>query len=153
MENENKTLNYENKALTYFSLLWGIIYLAIGSLQVLKGVRLLPDNFISSSLLPPEIAGGLVLAVVGAVYLYGTLEFSKGSSAGKAYAYIGITLSMLFGALYFLTFTADLINAWALFSDGFEQWTPLDGFKPALYLGLLSLAIYTGCEERFRLQE
>ncbi|MCO5382370.1 MAG: hypothetical protein NHB15_10030 [Methanosarcina barkeri] len=85
--------------------------------------------------------------------MYGTIEFSKGSSAGKAYAYVGIILSLLFGALYFLTFTADIINAWVLFADGFEKWTPLDGFKPALYLGLLSLAIYTGWEEKFRLKE
>lgn len=142
-----------NKTLTYFTLLWGVIYLAIGSLQILKGAKLLPDNFISANLLPPEIAGGLVLAVVGAVYLYGTLEFSKGSSEGRAYAYVGIVLSMLFGVLYFLTFTADIINAWVLFADGFEQWTPLSDFKPALYLGLFSLAIYTSWENKFRFNE
>ncbi|MCO5382369.1 MAG: hypothetical protein NHB15_10025 [Methanosarcina barkeri] len=55
MENENETLNYEDKALTYFSLLWGIMYLAIGSLQVLKGAELLPDGFISASLLPRRL--------------------------------------------------------------------------------------------------
>ncbi|WP_269849608.1 hypothetical protein [Methanosarcina horonobensis] len=100
----------KNKALTGFTLLWGIIYLVIGSLQVLKGAGLLPENFISVNLLPPEIAGGLALAVVGAVYLYGTIEFSKGSFEGKAYAYVGIVLSLLFGALYLLTFIADLIT-------------------------------------------
>lgn len=143
----------KNKALTYFTLLWGITYLAIGSLQVLKGAGLLPKNFIASNLLPPEIAGGLVLVVVGAVYLHGTVEFSKNSSEGRAYAYVGIVLSMLFGALYSLNFIADLINAWVLFAEGFEEWTPLVDFKPALYLGLLSLAIYTGWENKFKLQE
>jgi hypothetical protein len=143
----------KNKALTYFTLLWGMLYLSIGSLQVLKGAKLLPDDFLSTNLIPPEIAGGLVLAVVGAIYLYGTIEFSKNSFEGKAYAYVGIILSILFGILYFLTFTADIINAWVLFAEGFEEWTPLVDFKPALYLGLLSLAIYAGWEKRFRLQE
>jgi len=146
MENKN------NKALT-FTLLWGTLYLLAGLLQVIKGAGILPSNFISADLLPPEIAGGLVLAVIGAVYLHGTIEFSKGSFEGKAYVYVGIILSLLFGMLYFLTFVADLINAWMLDTDGFEQWTPLAGFKPALYLGLLSLAIYTGWEKKFRLQE
>lgn len=143
----------KNKALIYFTLLWGITYLAIGSLQVLKGAGLLPENFITATLLPPEIAGGLVLAVVGAVYLYGTIELSKDPTEGRAYAYVGIVLSMLFGALYFLTFTADLINARVLFAEGFEEWTLLVDFKPALYLGLLSLVIYTGWENKFKLQE
>ena len=143
----------KNKALTYFTLLWGTLYLSIGSLQVLKGAKLLPDDFMSTNLIPPEIAGGPVLAVVGAIYLYGTIEFSKNSFEGKAYAYVGIILSILFGILYFLTFTANIINAWVLFAEGFEEWTPLVDFKPALYLGLLSLAIYAGWEKRFRLQE
>jgi hypothetical protein len=143
----------KNKALTYFTLLWGIVYLSIGSLQVLKGAKLLHHDFLSTNLIPPEITGGLVLAVVGAIYLYGTIEFSKNSFEGRAYAYVGIILSILFGILYFLTLTADIINAWVLFAEGFEEWTPLVDFKPALYLGLLSLAIYAGWEKRFRLQE
>ena len=146
MENKNKTL-------TYFTLLWGIIYLVIGSLQVLKGSGLLPENFISANLLPPEIADGLVLVVLGAVYLYGTIEFSRGSFEGKAYAYVGIVLSLLFGALYLLTFIADIINARVLFAEGFEEWTLLSGIKPALYLGLISLAVYTAGGKTFRLQD
>lgn len=157
MENNKETLTYlmENKkeTLTYFTFLWGMIYLAIGILQVLKGANLLSNDFISSSLFPPEIAGGLVLAIIGAVYLYGTIEFSKSYVEGRAYAYVGIILSIIFGALYFLTFTANLVNAWVLFAEGFEQWTPLSELKPALYLGLLSLVIYSGWENKFRLQE
>jgi hypothetical protein len=143
----------QNKALAYFASLWGAIYFVIGGLQILKGTGLLPYDLISASLLPPEIAGGLVLAVIGSVYLYGTIEFSKSSIDGKAYAYVGIVLSLLFGALYLLTFIADLINTRVLAADGFEQWAPLDGIKPALYLGLISLAVYTGWENKFKLEE
>jgi hypothetical protein len=146
MENKNKNL-------TYFTLLWGVMYVILGLLQALKGAKLLPDDFLSVNLLPPELAGGLVLALVGAVYLYGTLEFSKGSFEGRAYAYVGIVLSILFGIIYFLTFAADLINAWVLFAEGFEQWTPLADFKPALYLGLLSVVVYAGWKKEFRLQD
>ncbi|AKB52527.1 hypothetical protein MSBRW_3274 [Methanosarcina barkeri str. Wiesmoor] len=146
MENKNKNL-------TYFTLLWGVMYMILGLLQALKGAKLLPDDFLSVNLLPPELAGGLVLALVGAVYLYGTLEFSKGSFEGRAYAYVGIVLSILFGIIYFLTFAADLSNAWVLFAEGFEQWTPLVDFKPALYLGLLSVVVYAGWKKEFRLQD
>lgn len=146
MENKNKNL-------AYFTLLLGIMYVISGILQTLKGAKLLPDDFISTNLFPPELAGGLVLVVVGAVYLYGTLEFSKSSHEGRAYAYVGIVLSILFGIVYFLTFTADLINAWVLFAEGFEQWTPLNDFKPALYLGLLSVVVYAGWKKEFMLQD
>ncbi|BBL63447.1 hypothetical protein MSMAT_1387 [Methanosarcina mazei TMA] len=94
-----------------------------------------------------------MLAIVGAVYLHGTVEFSKGSFEGKAYVYVGIVLSLLFGALYLLTFIADVVNARVLSADGFEQWTLLSGIKPALYLGLISLAVYTAEGKTFRLQD
>ena len=54
MENENRTL-------TCFTLLWGATYLGIGGLQVMKGTGLLPYDFISASLFPPEVAGGWCL--------------------------------------------------------------------------------------------
>ena len=146
MENDNRTL-------TCFTLLWGATYLGIGGLQVMKGTGLLPHDFISASLFPPAVAGGLVLAIVGAVYLHGTVEFSKGSFEGKAYVYVGIVLSLLFGALYLLTFIADVVNARVLSADGFEQWTLLSGIKPALCLGLISLAVYTAEGKTFRLQD
>jgi len=147
-------MEYKNdKNLCYFTLLWGALYLGAGLLQVMKGTELLPYNFLSANMLPPETAGGLVLVVTGAVYLYGTFEFSRGSFEGRAYAYVGLILSLVFGALYFLTSTADLINARILFAEGYEEWTPLSAFKPALYLGMLSLAAYTGWKEKFGFQE
>jgi hypothetical protein len=147
-------MEYKNqKTLSYFCLIWGTLYLVAGLLGTIKGAGLLPEDFISANILPPEIAGGLVLVIIAAIYLYGVLEFSRGSSEGKAYAYVGLILSLLFGALYFLTFLADLINARVLFADGFEDWTVISGFKPALYLGLLSLAGYLNLKNKFELAE
>ncbi|MFW5987291.1 MAG: hypothetical protein ACOCPU_03645, partial [Methanohalophilus sp.] len=98
--------------LKFFSLLWGILYMVTGLVQVFKGVGILHASFLSSSMLPAELAGGLVLVVIGAVFFVATFEFSKGSFEGSAYTYVGILLCLVFGALYFLSMVADLINAY-----------------------------------------
>lgn len=136
--------------LKFFSLLWGILYVAAGLIQVGKGVGLLPASFLSSSLLPAELAGGLVLVVIGAVFFVATFEFSKDSFEGSAYAYVGILLCLVFGILYFLSMVADLINAYILAMEGYEEWTFVDSFKPALYLGILSAVVYAVGKNRFR---
>lgn len=147
-------MEYKNqKTLSYFCLIWGTFYLIAGLLETLKGAGLLSETFISANLLAPELAGGLVLMIIAAVYLHGILEFSRGSSEGEAYAYVGLMLSLLFGALYFLTFLADLINARVLFADGYENWAVISGFKPALYLGLLSIAGYVSLKNKFEFSE
>ncbi|WP_129598223.1 hypothetical protein [Methanohalophilus profundi] len=128
--------NYSD--LKFFSLLWGILYVAAGLIQVGKGVGLLSASFLSSSLLPAELAGGLVLVVIGAVFFIATFEFSKDSFEGSAYTYVGILLCLVFGTLYFLCMVADLMNAIL----AMEKWTFVDSFKPALYLGILSAVVY-----------
>jgi len=140
--------NYSS--LKFFSLFWGILYMVTGLVQVLKGVGILPASFLSSSMLPPEVAGGFVLVVIGAVFFVATFEFSKNSFEGSAYTYVGILLCLVFGGLYFLSMVADLINAYILGMEGYEKWTFVDSFKPALYLGILSGLVYAGWKDRFR---
>ncbi|APH38830.1 hypothetical protein [Methanohalophilus halophilus] len=135
--------------LKFFSLLWGILYMAAGLIQVGKGVGLLHASFLSSSLLPAELAGGIVLVVIGAVFFVAIFEFSKDSFEGSAYAYVGILLCLVFGILYFLSMVADLINAYILAMEGYEKWTFVDSFKPALYLGILSGFVYIFWKNRF----
>ncbi|KXS46839.1 MULTISPECIES: hypothetical protein [Methanohalophilus] len=139
-----------HNGLKYISLLWGILYMAAGLVQVAKGVGLLPASLVSSSLLPAELAGGLVLVVIGAVFFVATFEFSKDSFEGSAYAYVGILLCLVFGTLYFLSMVADLINAYILAMEGYEKWTFVDSFKPALYLGILSGVVYAVWKNRFK---
>ncbi|ADE37318.1 hypothetical protein [Methanohalophilus mahii] len=135
--------------LKFFSLLWGILYMVTGLVQVFKGVGILPSSFLSSSMLPAELAGGLVLVVIGAVFLVATFEFSNNSFEGSAYTYVGILLCLVFGALYLLSMVADLINAYILGMEGYEKWTFIDSFKPALYLGILSGFVYAFWKKRF----
>jgi len=139
-----------HNGLKYISLLWGILYMAAGLVQVAKGVGLLPASLVSSSLLPAELAGGLVLVVNGAVFFVAIFEFSKDSFEGSAYAYVGILLCLVFGILYFLSMVADLINAYILAMEGYEKWTFVDSFKPALYLGILSGVVYAVWKNRFK---
>lgn len=140
--------NYSS--LKFFSLLWGILYMTAGLIQVGKGLGLLSASFLSSSLLPAEMAGGLVLVVIGAVFFVATFEFSKDSFEGSAYTYVGILLCLVFGTLYFLSMVADLINAYILTMEGYEEWTVVDSFKPALYLGILSAVVYAVGKNRFK---
>ncbi len=138
-----------NVSLKYISLVWGILYLAAGSIQLLKGLGLLPEPFISSSLMPPAIAGGLVMMVVAAVFCFGFLNISKDHVEGKAFVYVGILLGLVFGAVYFLDLLADMFNFYFLAREDYSNWTLMDSFKPALYLGILSLVIYAGFKNSF----
>ncbi len=139
----------DNGFLKYISLIWGLFYLAAGSVQLLKGIGILPEPFISSSLMPPAIAGGLVMLVVAAVFLFGFLKISKDTVEGHAFAYAGILLGMVFGAVYFLDLLADMFNFYILASEDYAGWKLIDSFKPALYLGILSLIVYAGFKNTF----
>lgn len=143
--------NSKNKGKMVFGSIVGSLYIIFGVLQIVVWFGL--ETEISEVLfIAPDIFGGFVLIVIGAVFLYGFKELNVGINEGVAFVYFGILLSLVFAVVYLLIMGADALGAYALGMEDFEGWTPLDDVKPGLYLGILSLLGYLVWRDKFTLK-
>jgi len=143
--------NSKNKGKMVFGSIVGSIYIIFGLLQIVVGLGL--ESEITDILfITPDIFGGFVLLVVGAVFLYGFKELNAGINEGVAFVYFGILLSLVFAVVYLLIMGADALGAYGLGMEDFEGWMPLDDVKPGLYLGFLSLVGYFVWRDKFTLK-
>lgn len=130
-----------NNGIRLYSLIAGLLYIVLGTLQALLGFGL--DLGLGEILLLPEDGiGGLALLIIGIVFLFGTTRTSRDPNEGVSFAFVGAALSLFFAVIYFLILLADIFEARVLVSEDWEGWTLLDSIRPGLYLGLLSLIGY-----------
>lgn len=114
--------------------LFGILYLVFGVTELISALVPAIANLTAAVMIPADIIGGLVLCVVGAVYLAALQRFTTGSGTGPAYLYVAMALSAIFGAVALLSLAAqgtDLI----LFGD--EPWSPVTLLVPMVYLAIV----------------
>ncbi len=137
----------ENRQKMMFGLIVGVAYLLFAVLQFIAALG------IEIPLVPGSFVGTLVLAVLGGVFLFGYKELNMGISEGLAYIHVGIMLSLLFGVIYLLVMLGDLMEAYLIGSEDYEDYTPLDSLRPELYLALLALAGYFKWPETVSLKE
>ena len=126
--------------------LFGILYLVFGITETLSGLVPGIADLTAPFMIPADIIGGLVLCVVGAVYLAALQRFTAGSGNGAAYLYVAMALSVIFGAVALLSLAAqgtDLI----LFGD--EPWSPLSLLVPMVWLAILPAAALSRWGRRF----
>ncbi len=129
-----------------FAGLFGILYLIFGVTELIAALVPGFADLAAAFLVPADIIGGLVLCVVGAVYLAALQRFTAGSGNGAAYLYVAMALSVIFGTVAVLSITAqgtDLI----LFSD--ESWSPITLLVPMVYLAILPAAALSRWGRRF----
>jgi hypothetical protein len=130
-----------NGGIKIYSLLTGILYIVFGVLQTLHGFGL--DIGIGDALLLAEDGiGGLVLIVIGLVFLFGFGRSSKNPAEGISFTFVGTVLGLFFGVIYILILLADLFEAKVLVSEDWEEWVLLDSIRPGLYLGIITLLGY-----------
>ena len=118
--------------------IFGILYLTFGMTETLSGLVPWIADRAAAYLVPADIIGGLVLCIVGAVYLSALHRFVNGSGSGQAYLYVAMALSVIFGTVALLSrgaLGADLL----LFGDG-EPWSPLALLVPMVWLAVLPAA-------------
>ena len=130
-----------------FAVIFGILYLIFGITETLSGLVPAIADLTAPFMIPADIIGGLVLCVVGAVYLAALQRFTAGSGNGSAYLYVAMALSAIFGTVAVLSLAAqgtDLI----LFGDG-EPWSPLALLVPMVYLAVLPAAALSRWGRRF----
>ena len=138
MSNTNKMI---------FGLVAGILYLAAGVLQALErfGVSTGVGDIL---LIPPDFFGGFCFVVIGAVFLYGVKELNAGDNMGVSYIYVGILMALVFMVVYLLVIGAGLLGL-LIQSGEYEGWTIIDGIRPGIYLGILTLIGYFLWKDKF----
>jgi hypothetical protein len=135
-----------------FALVVGILYVIFGIIQFLGGLGLSAE-WIDMLLIPPDLFGGAIVVLIGAIFLYGVKELKNGIREGVSYVYVGILFSLGFFIVYLLIMGADAISAYGLGSEDFIDWTPLDDMRPAIYLGLLSLLGFLVWRNKFTMNK
>jgi hypothetical protein len=143
----------------FFAFLLGCSYIIAGAIQSSTGIiRLLSGKPITSGLpyivtealhIPHDILSGLILILLGTVFVYGFMELRTGIDEGIAYVYVGILLALIFAGIYVLVTTGNILEAYLLKNEDFVGWTLLDDLRPEIYLGLISLFAYEKWKKQF----
>ncbi|NLD57949.1 MAG: hypothetical protein GX651_07440 [Methanomicrobiales archaeon] len=119
---------------TLVAALFGILYLVFGVTELISALISDIADLTSPFMIPADLIGGLVLCIVGAIYLSALHRFTTGSGNGPAYLYVAMALSVIFGAVSLLSLAAQGIDL-ILFGD--EQWSPVTLLVPMMYLAIV----------------
>ncbi len=133
-----------NRPKMAFALLAGKLYVAGAFLEAVAAAGI-ARGAARLLLVPGDPMGAFVLAVIGAIFLYGAYELHSGLDEGVAYLYVGIALALIFGMIYLLALGASAADA-ALTGDVYD---PLGGMRPGLYLAVVPLAGGLAWRDRF----
>lgn len=130
-----------------YSLSIGILYAIFGILEILigwgvfvgTGVPLIqPIELAGVNLVPPDVFGGIMLIIIGAVYLTGVRQQGRGEREGLSFLLVGSLLAAVFFVVYVVIMLANGVGYVFQFEDWLE-WTWLDDLRPGIWLFLLAL--------------
>jgi hypothetical protein len=120
-----------------FALVAGILYVVMGLLEVVTGLGL-GGRWSEVLLLGGGAPDGLALLLVGAVFVQGNRELSRGLTEGVAFVYMGIVLALFFSVLDLAEIGASYVGALLIGGD-YAGYSALLSVTPALYLAPLAL--------------
>ena len=135
-----------------FGITIGSLYMLFGIIQFIVGFGISSD-LTSDIFIHGDIIGGLILVLIGVVFIFGFRELRKGISEGVAYIYIGIILGLIFLVIYLLIILANSIEAYLIMSDEFSTWSPVDDLNPGVYMGVITLIGFIIWRSRFSLKQ
>jgi hypothetical protein len=134
-------------ALAVYSFSTGIAYAIFGILEILigcgefvgTGVPLIPPVELAGvNLVPLDVFGGIMLIIIGAVYLNGVGQQARGDREGLSFLLVGSLLAAIFFGVYTVIMLANGIGYMFGFEDWLE-WIWLDDLRPGIWLFLLAL--------------
>jgi hypothetical protein len=135
------------KTLAVYSFFTGILYASFGILEVLVGWGELlgtgapliqPIELAGVNLVPPDVFGGFMLIIIGAVYITGVRQQSRGEREGLSFLLVGSLLATVFFAVYIAIMLANGVGYAFQFEDWVE-WIWLDDLRPGIWLFMLAL--------------
>lgn len=121
-----------------FAASFGILYLVFGIAMIASAAIPTLAELTGLYRIPTDPAGGFVLCVIGAVYVFACRELARTSADGPAFLIIGMILSVVFGMVALVSLGAQGIEV-MIFGKG-ETWDPALLVVPMLYLAFGALA-------------
>lgn len=121
-----------------FAALFGILYLVFGITMIASAAIPALAELTELYRIPADPAGGFVLCVIGAVFVFAYRELARTSADGPAFLIIGMILSVVFGMVALVSLGAQGIEV-MIFGKG-ETWDPALLVVPMLYLAFGALA-------------
>lgn len=135
------------KTIAVYSFVIGILYAVFGILEILvgggdfvgTGVSLIqPIELAGVNVVPPDVFGGIMLIIIGAVYLTGVRQQARGKREGLSFLLVGSLLAAIFFGVYIVIMLANGVGYVFQFEDWLE-WIWLDDLRPGIWLFLLAL--------------
>jgi len=130
-----------------YSFFIGILYAIFGVLEILigwgefvgTGVPLIqPIELAGINLVPLDVFGGIMLIIIGVVYLTGVGQQARGEREGLGFLLVGSLLAAIFFGVYAVIMLANGVGYVFQFEDWLE-WIWLDDLRPGIWLFLLAL--------------
>lgn len=116
-----------------FSAVAAVLYLVMGVLQAIAGAGL--DGRWSEALgLGGGVPDGLVLVLVGAVFLQGRRELARGMTEGVAFVYMGIVMAVAFMGLELAGIGASYLGEGLIGGPDYVAPSLHEALNPILYL-------------------
>jgi hypothetical protein len=134
-------------ALAAYSFGIGIVYAIFGILEILVGwgefvgtggLLIQPTELAGVNVVPPDVFGGIMLIIIGAVYLTGVRQQAQGEREGLSFLIVGSLLAAVFFVVYVVIMLANGVGYAFQFEDWLE-WVWLDDLRPGIWLFLLAL--------------
>jgi hypothetical protein len=120
------------------SLAMGAIFIVLGILEIAAGwIKEDWMNWLSAG---GNFVLGLVLMVIGAVFLFAARGFRSGRD-GDAFLMVGCGLALFIGLVALLTLAANASEAYLLGNEDFAEWSPVDDFSPTIVMMVPALAL------------
>jgi hypothetical protein len=130
-----------------YSAVIGTLYAVFGLLEILVGwgdligaeVSLIPPlELVGVNIIPPDVFGGIMLMIIGAVYFTGVKQQTEGKREGLSFLLVGSLLAVIFFGVYLAIMLANGVGYLFQFEDWLE-WIWLDDLRPGIWLFILAL--------------
>lgn len=127
------TMNSNDSMIGIYTGLIGLVY-------VIVGCALIANAYIGfeSIFIPGDMFQGVMIAIVGAVFLKGIIDKNRGDSEWRANLSVGTLLAGILFALFLFMMISNGLG-WALGFEDWAEWTPIDQFQPSLWLFIIVL--------------
>ncbi len=130
-----------NKILGVLSLIFGILFIAIGIAELMASLGIYEAAYI-----PADIFGAFSGIVTASVFLVGASNLLKNKDKGMYFLMVGSLLGVILGLLYIVIPVSGGLDTWILntFAGESGEWSFMDGFRYEILLFVPSLLAYLG---------
>ena len=120
-----------------FSGIAGGMYVLFGLLQVAAGFGL-GDGWSDALLLVGGAIDGVIMVIIGLVFVEGNRELRSGLYEGVAFFYVGVLLALFFLFVQLTQISVSYLGAWTVGGE-WEDYSAIDTVAPFLYLSVLPI--------------